>query len=428
MDSSIEIPSDITYHFIEGKWLIIALELPSWIVVNEIGIEYIKGLRKGWTINNLISNIQNKFNISRESAIRNLKSTLIEIDKNMFYQNPLQYNNEKNHHQLFLYLTNQCNLNCVHCYLNAGEKLKNELSTDDFKESIHNVNVNYKNINEIVFTGGEPLLRYDIFVLSHYAKNMGFYNILFTNGTLINKKNIKNIKTNFNLVQISLDGTNSDINDKIRGENTFNSIIKSIKLVNFNDIPIRISITVSPLNYFDLKQNLVRFLTELNLERVDVILGPSMREGRAISNNAYLPDNVETRKKITELYEPLWKEGWGKKRIFFKHDKKEHCDYGNNIIIYPNGDYLPCPMSPPIGNIKNRPINDLIQQIKKDVEKVSVNNIPLCAKCDLKYICAGGCLMRNLNINGKIDQPACNSKWKKQMYRDLVKLGHISVG
>jgi len=68
-----------------------------------------------------------------------------------------------------------------------------------------------------------------------------------------------------------------------------------------------------------------------------------------------------------------------------------------------------------------------LNQTKSQIDKISVNNIQICQNCDLKFICAGGCLMRNLRVNEKMDIPVCNDKWKKQMYNDLIKQGHVSV-
>ena len=103
-------------------------------------------------------------------------------------------------------LIRRCNLMCKHCYSISGDvDFPGELSTaqvfgvmDDLKR--------FK-VPVLILSGGEPLLRRDIFEISHRAKSMGFYVGLSSNGTLITEHNIDAIAAvDYNYVGISLDG------------------------------------------------------------------------------------------------------------------------------------------------------------------------------------------------------------------------------
>lgn len=67
--------------------------------------------------------------------------------------------------------TNQCNLKCVHCYQDAEEATERELSTDEAKKMIDEIaRAGFK---IMIFSGGEPLLRPDIYELVAHAASRG---------------------------------------------------------------------------------------------------------------------------------------------------------------------------------------------------------------------------------------------------------------
>jgi MoaA/NifB/PqqE/SkfB family radical SAM enzyme len=113
-------------------------------------------------------------------------------------------------------VTRKCNLNCVHCYsLSEMKDYENEMSYGEglkFIDSLADFNVPV-----LLFSGGEPLLRDDLFPLLAYAKNKGIRTAVSTNGTLIDFQTAKKLKeTGVSYVGISIDGA-SGTNDKFRG-------------------------------------------------------------------------------------------------------------------------------------------------------------------------------------------------------------------
>ena len=96
-------------------------------------------------------------------------------------------------------LTKRCNLNCDHCYLDAefrGGLKTDELNTEEcFRviDQIAEVNPNAF----LILTGGEPLLRPDIYEIIRYAADKKFMVVLGTNGTMINRVNAEKIKEIF---------------------------------------------------------------------------------------------------------------------------------------------------------------------------------------------------------------------------------------
>src|SRR5215212_8534521 len=90
-------------------------------------------------------------------------------------------------------LTRTCNLKCVHCYTDsAAQKYPNELSTDQCKEVLKDL-ADFK-VPAVLFSGGEPLVRQDLFELAAYARELGLHVVLSTNGTLIDAKTAQKFK------------------------------------------------------------------------------------------------------------------------------------------------------------------------------------------------------------------------------------------
>ncbi len=113
--------------------------------------------------------------------------------------------------------TRRCNLRCIHCYANAeSQKIPGEMDTEEGKAFIHDL-ADF-GVPVILFSGGEPLVREDIFELASFAREQGIRLVLSTNGTLITEQVAEKIKSvGFAEVGISLDGIGAS-NDRFRGK------------------------------------------------------------------------------------------------------------------------------------------------------------------------------------------------------------------
>ena len=125
--------------------------------------------------------------------------------------------------------TNRCNLKCSHCYRDAGEKNEKELTTKEAKLLIDQVvKAGFK---IMIFSGGEPLMRDDIFELISYASKVGLRPVLGTNGTLISEKIVKKLKdAGIAAVGISLDSLDFEKHNAFRGDDeAFKNTIFAMK-------------------------------------------------------------------------------------------------------------------------------------------------------------------------------------------------------
>jgi radical SAM protein with 4Fe4S-binding SPASM domain len=125
--------------------------------------------------------------------------------------------------------TKACNLKCRHCYAEAiNTPTPNELNTDEAKKFMDDL-VTY-NVPVLLFSGGEPLFRKDIFELMAYGKEIGLRMVISTNGTLIDEAKAKKIKElGISYVGISLDGL-KEANDLFRGiEGAYEKALQGFK-------------------------------------------------------------------------------------------------------------------------------------------------------------------------------------------------------
>ncbi len=149
--------------------------------------------------------------------------------------------------------TNSCNLNCIHCYADAvGETNPHELSTEEAKSFIDNLAE--FNVPVLLFSGGEPLIRDDIFHLIKYARSKGIRSVISTNGTLITPENAQIIKNHgVAYVGVSLDGTGEN-NNRFRGvKGAFQRALEGIKNCREVNQKVGLRFTISKYTYGSLK-------------------------------------------------------------------------------------------------------------------------------------------------------------------------------
>jgi len=133
--------------------------------------------------------------------------------------------------------TFQCNLRCKMCdmqkqmEINKRENKQIEIDTALCRKIIEDTKE--LGTNSIIFLGGEPFVRGDLFELVEYAKSFNLETILVTNGVLLNDKNIKNcFESGVNWLSISMDAASEQVFSQIRGQNVFKTIVDNVRNLN----------------------------------------------------------------------------------------------------------------------------------------------------------------------------------------------------
>ncbi len=200
-------------------------------------------------------------------------------------------------------LIRRCNLKCKHCYSISGDvDFPGELSTDEVFAVMDDLK-GFR-VPVLILSGGEPLLRRDIFDISRRAKGMGFYTGLSSNGALINVHNIEEIASiGYDYVGISLDGIGAT-HDAFRGKDgCFKDSLGGVRLCKQNDIKVGLRFTMTMDNHVQLPE----LLDLADAEGVDKFyLSHLVYAGRGNKNRMDDAQWEITRNTMETLFERAW--------------------------------------------------------------------------------------------------------------------------
>ncbi len=151
-------------------------------------------------------------------------------------------------------ITRSCNLNCVHCRAAANcGPYPGELSTEKCFQLIDDIATEAKPV--IILTGGEPLLRPDIFEIASYGTKKGLRMVMATNGTLVDKPTAqKMVASGIQRVSISIDGKDAKSHDEFRAEpGAFEGAMRGIEALKSAGMEFQINTTITTANLKQIK-------------------------------------------------------------------------------------------------------------------------------------------------------------------------------
>ncbi|MFA4015980.1 MAG: hypothetical protein RUDDFDWM_001081 [Candidatus Fervidibacterota bacterium] len=145
---------------------------------------------------------------------------------------------------VFIETTVACNLSCLHCRRTTTSP-KEQLHTEEIMRLIEELVEVGKPV--LVFSGGEPLLRDDIFELVRHANSLGLITCMATNATLMTKEMAAEVKASgIKRCAVSLDGPSADVHDAIRGvKGAFERTVTGIKNLLSCGVEVQINITLT---------------------------------------------------------------------------------------------------------------------------------------------------------------------------------------
>ena len=149
-------------------------------------------------------------------------------------------------------LTERCNLNCVHCYINQPANSQSakarEMSTEQVKFVLDQLA--QAGTLFLMITGGEVLLRPDFEEIYLYAKRLGFIVTVFTNGTMVTPEIAELFaKARPHLIEITLDGATAETFEAVtQVKGSFEQCLKGIRLLIERKLPLHLKSVVLTLN------------------------------------------------------------------------------------------------------------------------------------------------------------------------------------
>ncbi|MFO8191301.1 MAG: putative heme d1 biosynthesis radical SAM protein NirJ2 [Bacillota bacterium] len=296
--------------------------------------------------------------------------------------------------------TRQCHLKCKHCYRDAGEKEKNELSTEEGKTLIEEIaNSGFK---ILVLSGGEPLLRDDIFDLTSHAAACGLRPVFGTTGTTITPPVARKLKqSGAARIGISLDSINPEEHDQFRGvPGAWEQAIRGMKYCFDADLPFQIHTTVVEHNYHEVEA-ITDLAVSLGAAAHHVFfLVPTGRakdiEAEALREKQYehlLHRILKKQQEVSIELKPTCAPQFMRiaKQMGMEMRFTKGCLAGTAYCcILPAGDVHPCPYLPvKVGNVREQPFSDIWREAEIFKQLRSEKFGGKCGTCDYKDICSG---------------------------------------
>ncbi len=197
-------------------------------------------------------------------------------------------------------LIRRCNLTCRHCYsASTDREFEGELTTDEVFRVLKELK--QSRVPAVILSGGEPLLRSDIFDIAARAKELGFYLGLSSNGTLMDAAMAKKIaNAGFNYVGVSLDGLEAN-HDHIRGKSgAFKESLDGIRNCRAQGVKAGIRFTPTQENIGDLP-GLFDLMVAESIDRF--YLSHWNYAGRGKTNREENAEHLATRKLVSSLFD-----------------------------------------------------------------------------------------------------------------------------
>ncbi len=339
-------------------------------------------------------------------------------------------------------LVRRCNLTCRHCYsISADKDFSGELTTaevfrvmDDLK-SCH--------VPVLILSGGEPLLRPDIFAIGRRAKEMGFYVGLSSNGTLVNVENVSAIAAaGFDYVGISLDGLAATHDRFRRREGAFDAALNGVRRCRDAGAKVGIRFTLTQDNAGDLPA----LLALMEDEGIDKFyLSHLNYAGRGNKNRKDDAHYRTTRAALDLLFDRCWQQlRAGKEREYVtgnndadgvylldwvrnrypgkaEHMHRKLMQWGGNSsgvnianidnlgVVHPDTMWW----NYPLGNVRERPFADIWNDVSDPLlAGLKTSPRPVtgrCAACAHLALCNGNTRVRAWQTTGDFwaEDPGC---------------------
>lgn len=322
---------------------------------------------------------------------------------------------------LVIATTNECNLDCPHCYPCAGTAFKKEMSTEEIKNIIDQLDrMPWKNeVSNVSLTGGELFTRSDAWELINYAHCKDFKVIVSSNGTLLTDDLISKIASLKNFkISVSLDGPNKEVHEKVRGKNTFQITVDNLQKLVSKGVYTGVNMFVydGNIEYVEstlalassLGVNAFNCLNLMNVGRANSKKNDNISKVPEVKLNRILFDILRNNKEYQKL---MQNSTFANQIMGISAGVKSHyCGIGTNRALYvkPDGGLYPCPDTAIpkffLGNILNQKLSDIWDNssILSDLRTLNVDTMnDVCNKCEVRYFCGGNCRGENYQVSKK---------------------------
>ena len=328
-------------------------------------------------------------------------------------------------------MTTACNLHCIHCHTSGGKRGADELTTREAKRMLDQL-AQVPEFRMVAFTGGEPLVREDLFEVLAYSRALGFSNTLATNAMLIDDAVARHLRRcGVAICAVSLDGFDAATHDYVRNQpGAFEDALRGIRSLQRAGIPLHINITAMEYN-LDQLEPLMALVDELETAIVIMYQLVPVGRGRAIgdasldlgANERLIRFMAQAQSVTRAIMEPVaGPQYWpfllqragirGGPLLRLAETVFHGCSAGRGFVyIKPNGEVWPCPfIEVSCGNVRQTPFATIwaTSSVFEDLRGREERLQGRCGECEYRRLC-GGCRGRSWATTGNYlaEDPSC---------------------
>lgn len=334
-------------------------------------------------------------------------------------------------------ITRRCNLKCIHCRSSSEIEVNAhpDFSTEEAFRIINDITSYAKPV--IVLSGGEPLLRKDVFEIARYGADKGLRMCLATNGTLVDDSVCDNIKASgMKIVSLSLDGSNEKTHDDFRNQKgAFEGTIHAAKLFRKHGIEFIINSSFTKRNQEEIPK-VYKLAKNIGATAWYMFMIVPTGRGEEIMNELISKEDYE---EILEWHYHMEKDEKDilvrptcaphYYRVVLQKSKEEGTKFERRTLKFSTGgakgciagqlialidvdeNVLPCSYFPKsAGNLKHQSFKDVWEnsQLFKELRDFKSYK-GKCGSCEYITVC-GGCRARAYSIYGDYleEEPFCS--------------------
>jgi heme b synthase len=346
-------------------------------------------------------------------------------------------------------ITRSCNLSCLHCRASAEHgPYEGELTTEECFQFIDEIASFSKPV--LILTGGEPLLREDIFEIAFYGTHKGLRVVMAVNGTLLDSQKATAAKeAGIQRVSISLDGATPDSHDRFRGVvGAYAGVIEGITYLKEAGLQFQINTTVTKSNLGEI-EDIFQLAIQLGAVAHHIFLLVPTGRGRELAHEEVTPEEyeqtlrwfAEQEKKVSiqlkatcapQYYRIIHQHVGGielKKQGDGLHTFTRGCLGGISFCFLSHrGDVQPCGYLEVIGgNIREKPFQEIWEGAEVFGHLRDVTNLMgKCGECEFRMVC-GGCRARAYSLQGDYlaEEPLCPYEPRGQQQSKKLGSGRV---
>ncbi len=298
---------------------------------------------------------------------------------------------------LILHTTYQCNFGCTHCYMNAGETVREEMNSDELSRIVREFG--QMGGLGVDLSGGEALLKPDIEKVIDCARKQKLRTVVLSNAGKINRDQIKRIAPQIDGIAVGIDGL-YEANDQIRGKGTFNRILNGLEIIAGEGVELSFTTLITPQSIPQLL-DFPEFIKKYGgrswslvmprpsgrfADKTDLIAETYTQWGEA-KRSGLLTQLQDLTKPagISVILDHILVPG-SKKRVeessrSFVYDlyNRGRACWDNTLTVMPNGDVKCCLFfdGQVYDNVRNKPLADVYQSQRREAALIEFRKFPV---------------------------------------------------